>query len=151
LKIRAEQMAELDAQSHQNFERRLAEYLRKEHGGLPIATPRGGLTVATLPMTHLATMVRYSVAKAQEYGITWESGLASFTVVMFVVGPHFDQHPPIRKEITDPAVPANSMMDHLCLVVPAEIWSSAQKAEGREAWIAACPDLRLPSNEGSRG
>jgi hypothetical protein len=147
VKIRSEQMEVFDAIRQRDFERQIAEHLKAQHGGIAIPTTNGPIAVSDLSTDNLVTMVRYCIAKARAYGVTWESGLAAYAVLAFRLGPNFDEHPAIRRELTNAAVPANSILDHLCCVISAKQWDEAKTACGVEAWANACPRIRLTRRE----
>jgi hypothetical protein len=148
VKIRREQLAAFEVNRQRGFERQVAEYIRAEHGGLAVTTSSGPVAVSELSTDALISMVRYSIAKARAYSITWESGMAAFAVLLFILGPKFDEHPLIRRELTDAAVPVNSMVDHLCCAIPTEVWDEVKATYSLEAWTSVCPDIRLSRREG---
>lgn len=150
MKIRPKQMDVLDDYGRQSFEKRLAEHVRTHYAARPVGTSAGVFQVSELPMDCLLAMVRHSIERARGYGITWESAAAAYTALMFVVGPSFDEHPKIRRELLDPDVPNNSKMDHLGYVIPQSTWQEAKEAQGPQAWSVACPSLVFPRREEKR-
>ena len=71
--IRRDQMDAFDGYAQGNFEQRLAEHVRTRYADRPVGTSAGACPVSGLSADCLLQMVRYSIDKAREYGITWES------------------------------------------------------------------------------
>lgn len=145
--LRAEQIEKFDEYSRKGFEERLARHVRMRYADVRVSMPAGVFPVSELPAECLAAMVRQSIEKARQYGISWESATASFTALMFVVGPNFDEHPAIRRELQDPDVPDNSKIDHLSLVISEATWRDAKQAQGQKAWGVPCPALESSRRE----
>jgi hypothetical protein len=131
-------MEALARQSERDFENRLVEHVRTRRGKLKVPTPAGGTAVAELPESEIRQMVRLGIAKARQYGMTWQSSVAAFTVLMFDVGPSLDQHPTVRAELTHPDVPDQSRVEHLVAAVPATVWQEVRKSYDGQAWSSAC-------------
>jgi RimJ/RimL family protein N-acetyltransferase len=80
LTIRTDQLRALRAALMPALAARVAEYLRANHAAL----------VADIPDADLLSRILYSVSRAQEHGLTWESSLFTFAVLSFQIGPEFD-------------------------------------------------------------
>ena len=106
MKIRSEQLRQLDEAAGVEFHRRLAAFLRRE---LPDAT--GGLSDG-----ELLRLVEESERRAARHGITSERGVAQFACLTFAAGPRFDQEPPIRDYLAgggDPEEKLEALIDEL--------------------------------------
>jgi len=85
-------------------------------------------------------MARFGVAKAKKYGLTWQSSLAGFTVLMFLYGPDFDRNPLVQRELTDATVPDEIRVDHLCAVIPDKVWDDIRRTQEPDGWQRACAE-----------
>lgn len=136
--VQPHQMEALARQSERDFENRLIEHVRRtRRGQLKVPTPSGAITVAELPESKMREMVRCGIAKARRYGMTWQSSIAAFTVLMFDVGPNLDRHPVVHAELTHPDVPDQSRVEHLVAAVPPPVWHEVRKSYDEQAWRGA--------------
>ncbi len=147
MKIRREQMSTLNAVGRENFELRLTEHVRTRYPAILIGIPGGQIPVSQLSTDCLLGMVRCGISRAKKYGLTWQSSIAGFTSLMFAIGPDFDEHPAIRRELLDEAVPANSKVDNLSRVVAEPIWNEAKLGQRPLAWTVICPSLTFSRQE----
>lgn len=83
MKISAEQLARFDEDARRSFIERLENQLREAHAPL----------VAGLPPQELRRRVLAGIARAQAAGLTWETTMAIYTVLMFELGPNFARQP----------------------------------------------------------
>ncbi len=134
LKIRREQFEALQLAAADGFVIRLAGYVRKKHSDVIAQLPDGTYTVSQLSEEQLREMVQSGIARAQNYGITWESGLSAFVVLMFVVAPNFDEHPLIEKALKDRTVESNARIDKLWEQTSEEIWNETKQNYDAGAW-----------------
>jgi hypothetical protein len=84
----------------------------------------------------LRRRVRVCVRKGRQYGLTWQSALARFTVLMFDVGPDLDDHPAFRHALEarrdDPDQDAR--VEHVYRSVTDAEWDGAQNASDDDQW-----------------
>jgi hypothetical protein len=138
--IRGEQMKLFQAESKTRFITQLQAHLRSRYPGVSILTAKGPVPLIELADAALETMVRSGVARAKTYGLTWQSSLAGFTVLMFLYGPEFDRNPLVQRELTDPTVPDEARVDHLCKVIPDTAWDDIRGARQPDGWRRACAE-----------
>ena len=100
------------------------EYLRAEHADTIVKVSAGTVTLADLPDETLLDLVRPRLRRARDYGMTWESTLTAFVVLTFVVSPSFDQHPAIRRLLTDDTVEPDLRIDQLWEHTSEEDWEA---------------------------
>jgi hypothetical protein len=79
-------------------------------------------------------MVGQGVARARAYGLTWESSITSFVILMFKVAPNFDQHPAINRALNDTQVAPDARIQRLLEVTTSSDWWEAKDRYDRAAW-----------------
>ncbi|HYO64313.1 MAG TPA: hypothetical protein VER08_11830 [Pyrinomonadaceae bacterium] len=123
-----------------NFERRVMDYLRENHPEAVVETPSGGFALTELDEETLRRMVRAGLRAARGYGLTWESSLTSFVVVMFLVAPNFHAHPLVRRVLTDEEVEPDRRVEHLWEQTTEENWEAVQENYDAGAWGLSAPE-----------
>lgn len=118
LTIRPAQIEAFRPVAEAAFERRVAEYLRAEHGDEVVMLPVGEDEVSEREVKDLddATflkMARTGIARARSHGMTWESSITAFVAIMLTVAPNFDSHPLIRRVLADGGVEPDLRIEHL--------------------------------------
>jgi hypothetical protein len=139
MKIRPAQLQAFAPAAEADFERRVAEYLRGGHAEVSVTLPAAGadaqwVAVKDLDDETLVKMVRGGLARARSYGMTWESSLTSFVVLMFLVAPNFDEHPLIKRFLTDEGVEPDARVDELVAGASEGNWVAAKKGYDPGAW-----------------
>ena len=134
LRVREEQLLAFRAVADEDFVARTAEYLRAEHPEAAVALPDGERPLSEMPDELLLGMVRRGIARARSYGLTWESSITAFVVLMFVVAPNFDAHPLIRRVLTDEKVAPDLRVDQLWEETTDENWEAAAAGYDAGAW-----------------
>lgn len=81
LLIRKEQMQIFGERADRLFVCSVAELLRSKHADL----------VEDLTGDELTKRVAYGIRKAKRHGLTWQSNLSAFVILMFTVAPNFDE------------------------------------------------------------
>ena len=140
LKIRPEQIRAFQPVADAEFVERLAVHVRAEHADAPVFLPEGETTVGLLTDERLHEMVRRGVERARSYGITWESTLGAFVTIMFVAAPNFDEHPLIRRVLSDEKVDANARVERLWELTTEENWEVVAQNYDASAWHRAAED-----------
>lgn len=87
MKIRNEQIEAFKTAADEAFADSLLKDLHAEY-----AEDIDGLTDETI-----LKRIHYGLSRARRYEITRDAGLAAFVLLMFVVTPHFDEHPDIAE------------------------------------------------------
>lgn len=139
LKIRPAQIKAFTPAAEAAFERRVAVYLREEHAEEVVTLPAGGDEVAELVVRDLddetlLKMVRAGIARARSYGMTWESTITAFVVLMFAVAPNFDSHPLIRRVLEDTEVKPELRIEQLWEQTTEENWEVAAQGYDAREW-----------------
>ena len=74
------------------------------------------------------------VARARSHGLTYQSSITFFVVMMFEIAPNFDDHPLIRLVLTDeetsPEVRAGALAD----IVPGWVFRQASLSRDESVW-----------------
>jgi hypothetical protein len=134
LTIRAEQMAAFQPVAERDFENRLMKFIRDHLNETEVRLTEGEVTVAQIPDETLAEMARNGVARARQYGLTWELTLVGFVILMFTEAPNFDSHPLIRRVLMDDSIEANQRLDRLDERITEQNWDAVEEAYDPAAW-----------------
>jgi hypothetical protein len=134
LKIRPEQLKVFQPVAEAAFEQRVVEYLRENHDDEVVILPAGEYQVKDLDDGTLLKMVRTGIARARSYGMTWESNLTTFAIVMVVVAPNFDDHPLIRRVLNDDRIEPDQRIEQLWRLTEEENWKTAEDSYEARAW-----------------
>ena len=134
LKIRRDQIELFQPDAEEAFVRRVMSYVRERHGGVIVKLPGGECAVSELADETLRPMVEGGIARAREYGMSWQSSLISFVLLMFLTAPNFDEHRAVyaylRNERIDTDRRVNTMMDEL----PNPTWQEIEKLYEPRSW-----------------
>jgi hypothetical protein len=103
-------------QEAENFCRRVMQYIIRE---FPLA-------VNGISGEKIFDRVRNAFTRAQIYGFGKESTYLAYIALSFTVAPEFDDHPAIRRILTDSAVPPDSRMALLAQEITSEQWADAR-------------------------
>jgi hypothetical protein len=139
LTIRPEQLETFLPVAEASFERRVADYIREEHADEAVTLPAGEGEVIEnkvngLDDETLLKMVRTGIARARSYGMTWESSITAFVVLMFVVAPNFDGHPLMTHILKDGSIEPDERIDRLCEQTTDSNWEAAKRDYNVAAW-----------------
>ncbi|HST23420.1 MAG TPA: hypothetical protein VLR90_20070, partial [Blastocatellia bacterium] len=118
------------------FVRRVAEHLRDNHSDAVVQFPNEVILVKQIADERLRRVAHDAVTRARTYGLSWESAVTAFVVLMFVTAPNFDEHPLIQRILKDERVPANSRIDQLWERTTDENWEAVRKNYDPTAWIS---------------
>ncbi|AKT38367.1 hypothetical protein [Chondromyces crocatus] len=110
---------------------RLAEHLRTHHEDL----------VASLDGAELLRRVQIGVRRAAAHGITWDSTLAAYLVLMLRVAPNFDEHPIASEVLRADAIEPNLRVDALIASTDDEHWEEIAAQRSDHIWGSATGDL----------
>jgi hypothetical protein len=95
--FKIKQTSSLHEHLDQHRARRLASYLREHHDDL----------VSSLSDEDLVQHVDYGIRRASAYGIDVDRSLTMFLLLMLRTSQTFDEHPSIRRLLTDERVKPN--------------------------------------------
>lgn len=124
--IRKDQEAVLEASARTRFVKRITQLIRVDCEA----------EVNDLSDADLEKQVEAGIARAGERGITWESSVYIFVSLIFVIGPHFDQHPQIRPLLDDDQVSPNERVRRLPEQLSEDVWQSATHHARSIPWDA---------------
>lgn len=136
LKIRREQFEVFQPVAEAAFVRRVAEHLRETCADAVVQFPNEVILVKQIADERLRAVVSDGITRARAYGMTWESAVTAFVVLMFVAAPNFDKHPLIQRVLKDERVAANSRIDQLWERTTDENWEAVRKNYDPAAWIS---------------
>lgn len=134
VKVRPEQMEVFQPVAEAAFARRLTEYLRRAHSGLSVRIPPGATLIKRIPAAVLTRMVQNGIERGRAYGLSWESSLAAFVLIMFVAAPNFDQHPLIQRVLRDDDASPDGRIESLWSRISNENWRAVEAYYDPRAW-----------------
>ncbi|HKV38185.1 MAG TPA: hypothetical protein VJX67_03150 [Blastocatellia bacterium] len=134
LKIRPEQFDAFKEIADAAFARRLVQYVRDHHPEAVVKFSSGQSTISRLRDDVIRTMIKAGIARARAYGMTWESSIAAFVVLMFLTAPNFDQHPLIERVLKDQEVGPDSRIENLWHRVSGQNWRAVESYYDANEW-----------------
>jgi len=134
LKIRSEQIEAFQPVSDQQFARRVVDQLRSKHPEIIVRLLPGPTLVNRIPEDRLLIMVEQGIERARSYGLTWESSITGFVVLMFRVAPNFDQQPAINRVLTDQQFAGDARIQKLVELTNTTDWWQAKERYDPGAW-----------------
>ncbi|MDQ3132147.1 MAG: hypothetical protein M3Q99_15475 [Acidobacteriota bacterium] len=132
--IRQKQFEVLQEVADKNFVERIVGHLQEKHASLAVELPSGKLIVSDIPVETLHRLVSGGVAQAREYGITWETNLTSFVVMMFIASPNFHLHSAVNAILQDEDVKSEDRVDRLVENITEAEWQDAKESYDPQAW-----------------
>lgn len=82
----------------------------------------------------LRQMVQNGIIRAQQYGLTKKYSIALFIELMFLIGPNFDEYPPVSFVLRDCRLEPNARMDKLVDSITEHQWQGAIRRTDPIAW-----------------
>lgn len=140
--IRREQINVFENKAQDDFVVSLKHFLRKSHGSVCVRLPPGNYVLRNLSDRILTELVRRAIEKGRRYSLTWQSSLAAFVTLMFLVAPNFNADPLINRMLTDSAIPSNERVDRICQWVKDSYWERVRNTYDPAAWVAPFAALR---------
>lgn len=89
----------------------------------------------------MTRLIGFGVARARDYGFTWQSSLGAFVYLMAAVAPNFDLQPAIHAILVNPAIPIEKRLDSLGARLPAGVWADAEAAASSIGWFMTRDDF----------
>jgi hypothetical protein len=132
--IRSDHLNAFQSQADEQFIAELVEHLLAEYDDTIVELPDYTTGIEEIPLAILRQMVSNGIAQARRYGMTWESTLASFVSLMFVVAPNFDEHPLIRHVLSSDAVAPDERIELLWEHITDAHWDAAGENYDPLAW-----------------
>ncbi|WP_437296950.1 hypothetical protein [Sorangium sp. So ce426] len=134
-KIHTNQMDVFREREKTNFINRLVDYLLHAHPETEVKLPENQKApLQSLPRAVLHAMVRGGVARAERYGMTWESNVTAFVVIMFIASPNFDGHPCVRRTLCRSETDPNLRLDMLWEETSDDIWDAVTTGYDASSW-----------------
>jgi hypothetical protein len=137
--IRSEHLATFQPQADEQFIDELVEHLLDEYDDVTVELPLETTGIDEVPREVLREMVGKGIERARRYGLTWESTLASFVSLMFVVAPNFDEHPLIQHALTTETIAPDERIELLWEGITDEHWDAAGNSYDPHAWGVDSP------------
>lgn len=134
LTIRPEQMTAFQTVAEASFVERIADYIAENFGDRFVILPTGMKTINELPPETLQRMIENGLKRARNYGMTWESSLTSFVVMMFLVAPNFDDHPLLKRPLLDAEIEPDKRIEQLWERTTDANWDAAKQDYDAQAW-----------------
>jgi hypothetical protein len=124
LRLTQEQIEALDRTAEKAFENELVQQLQQDYPD----------TWGQLSADVRGDMVRGALAKAREYGLSWESSLTAFLHLMAGVNPNFDRHPVIQAALTRDILPPDERLKKLLQWDDVDVWGEARLTGSPLEW-----------------
>jgi hypothetical protein len=121
LTIRNEQLAAIRLAT---LEQQIARHLREEHRR----------AVKDIADGELRKLIAAGIARAGRHGIESGQAVALFVALMFEIAPNFDEHPAIRKVLSDEGLAVDARVGELAERISPEEWVAAQGTYDARAW-----------------
>lgn len=137
LKIRTQQIEAFQPVAEATFLHSLIEYLREHHAQVAVQLPEHLIVINQIPLAQLKILVEAGIKRARTYGITSESSLAAFVVLMFTIAPNFDDHPLIQRLLQDEKVMPDNRIDTLWSHTTEQNWQIVKQNYNPQTWKKA--------------
>lgn len=134
LKIRNQQMQAFQSVAETAFLRKLVEYLYENHPQIAVQIGENLSVICQIPEKELKILVASAINHARTYGITSESSLAAFVVLMFVIAPNFDEHPLIKRLLEDEKIAPNDRIDSFWQHTTEQNWQMVKQNYDPKVW-----------------
>lgn len=141
LRIRKDQVVVLGLVADEGFQDNLIAFLHTHHSQCVVRLPAGDQIVAQIAHLTLRTMVQNGLTIARAYNITWETSMASFVVLMFLVAPNFHDHPLIRPALIEVDTDPNVRIDCISERLTETDWQAVRKAYCVASWKLNAPEV----------
>ena len=116
------------------FVARLEEHLREDYAETVVRYSGGESAVKSLPDALLSKMVRAGLRRGRAHGLKNESDLAAFVALMFAAAPNFDEHPLLRRILTDDATEPAKRIALLLEQTTEQNWEAVRQNYRPAAW-----------------
>lgn len=143
MQIRADQLRVFQPIAESAFDQRVINYLRQNHADVLVRLPDRSLTIADASEDILRKLVSSGIRRARAYGISWESNLTAFVVLMFVAAPNFDSYPNIRQVLDNQMTHPELRIDDLWEQTSEEDWEAAEQGYEVNAWESVLPEHHI--------
>lgn len=120
--------------NEEEFEREIMQFLRTDY-------PEN---VKDIPPDVFRLMVQNGIARARSNGLTWRYSISMFVSLMFLIAPNFDEHPIIRRRLSNPVAEPDYLIDSVVDVTTPDEWLEAGLLYDHTAWGTAAE--MLPEN-----
>src|SRR5262249_52407035 len=127
LQLRKQQLDSCTRGAELQFEKAVMAHLRENHAS----------DVSGLPDDTLHKRVRFGIARARTYGLTFQNNLTAFVAHMFEIAPDCDEQPAIHAVLCDEAAQPDTRMDLLLERVPGRDWLDASRRGNPKLWQKA--------------
>lgn len=134
LSIRQEQLEAFQPVADRVFVENLIEALKEQYPGIIVRLSIGTFGIEQLPDDTLHKMVLNGITRARGYGMSWESSLSGFVILMFVMAPNFDEHPLIKRVLKNDSVAPDSRIEQLWEHTSDENWEAVEQNYDANAW-----------------
>ena len=134
LTIRREQLEAFRPVTEAEFTGRIADHLRSKHSRSVLRLRKSPTLLERLSDELLREMVRNGIERARSYGLSWESSISGFVVLMFTVAPNFDQHPIVQRVLTASEVAPDERMKLILSEMKSSNWQEAKDRYDSSAW-----------------
>lgn len=132
--IRAKQLDVFQETADKNFINRVAGFLKEKHGNRLIKLPSRDILVSEIPDNDLRNLVQNGIRQARKFGLTWETSLTSFVVIMFIAAPNFYEHSTVNPLLQDESIEPDARIDRLTKILTQEDWQAVKESYDPQFW-----------------
>jgi hypothetical protein len=133
--IRQQQLGALQPIAEAALVRKIARHILTNHGDSIVRCSSGTFTIAQAPNDVVEELIRAGIRSARRYGLSWESSLAAFVVLMFVVSPNFDDCSSVWQVLLDPSKPPDCRLRELWDETTEDEWEQMRENYNPDAWV----------------
>lgn len=134
LKVRPEQMEAFQPVADSHFVQRVGQFLRERHAQTVVRLPQGPTLISRLSDSLLSELVKNGLECARSYGLSWESSISGFIVLMFKAAPNFHQHAAVNASLTDSQIPPDERVKDILAKTSAAVWTEIKDSYDPAAW-----------------
>jgi hypothetical protein len=124
LTIRNQQLDALRHETVRELGERIHSHLREHHSSV----------VAVYEDDVLEKMVRGGIARARRHAVVLESNIVFFVSLMFEFAPNFDEHPQIRKILSNELLSPDENIKRFADEVSEYDWTEIEQNKNESAW-----------------
>lgn len=134
LRIRAEQLNAFQPVADAQFVARIVEHLRTNHPTTVVRLAHGPTLLSRMSEVELSELVKNGVGRARKYGLSWESSISAFVVLMFCAAPNFDQHKAITEILSNSQIPPDDRIKVVVDKIDSNAWTEIKDRYDPAAW-----------------
>jgi hypothetical protein len=134
LRIRPQHIEAFRPESEQALVTHVARHLFENYGNATVRLPGADTRLRQLPPNRLRALVEIAIDRARGYGLTMESGITGYAVLMFLIAPNFDLDDDAKRILTEDAALPELRVDKLWQNISEAQWKKIRATCDPEDW-----------------